>query len=459
MALPEIRTARARDGVRIAYQAFGSGPTDLVMVPGWVSHLEASWAEPSFAAFLRRLAGFARVVIMDKRGTGCSERTGALPDLETMMDDLRAVLDAEHLERVVLFGQSSGAGMAALHAATHPQRTRALVLDSARACTRRAPGYPWGTTAEEYADELALIRDGWDNGAYVRSMVVPLVAPGRIHDEEFVERITTYHQQACSGDDALALTEMWWDIDYRAVLGSISIPTLVLADPGNRAESTFIAQRIPGARMAVVPREDWEVWTPGQHDVTDAIHDFLGSVSDEEADFDRVLATVLVTDIVDSTSHAAAIGDRRWEGIRRGQLEITRSHLDRYRGRLVTTTGDGVLATFDGPARAIRCALALTDAVRRLGVELRAGLHTGEIELDSDDVHGLTVAIATRVAARAGASEVLVSQTVRDLVAGSGLRLAEAGSHELKGVPGPWRLFRASAAAPGSGGTDPLRQS
>jgi class 3 adenylate cyclase len=459
VALPEIRTAHARDGVRIAYQVFGSGPTDLVMVPGWVSHLEASWAEPSFAAFLRRLAGFARVVVMDKRGTGCSERTCALPDLETMMDDLRAVLDAERLGRVVLFGQSSGAGMAALHAATYPQRTRALVLGSARACTRRAPGYPWGTTPEEYSDELALIRDGWDNGAYVRSMVVPLVAPGRIDDEAFLGRLTTYHQQACSRDDALALTEMWWDIDYRAVIGSIAIPTLVLANPGNRDESTFIAQRIPGARMAVLPTDDWELWSPGRHDVTDAIHEFLGTVGDEEADFDRVMATVLVTDIVGSTSHAAAIGDRRWEAIRREQLEITRSHLDRYRGEFVTSTGDGVLATFDGPARAIRCALALTGAVRRLGVELRAGLHAGEIELDSDDVHGITVAIATRVAARAGASEVLVSQTVRDLVAGSGLDLAEVGTHELKGVPGPWRLFRALANAGGDGRIDPARPS
>lgn len=282
MALPEIRTARARDGARIAYQVFGSGPTDLVMVPGWVSHLDASWAEPSFAAFLRRLAGFARVVVMDKRGTGCSERTCALPDLETMMDDLRAVLDAERLGRVVLFGQSSGAGMAAVHAACHPQRTRALVLGNARACTRRGPGYPWGTTPEEYAAELALLRDGWDNGAYVRSMVVPLVAPGRIDDEAFLERLTSYHQQACSRDDALALTEMWWDIDYRAVLGSIAIPTLVLANPGNRDESTFIAQRIPGARLAVLPTEDWEQWAPGRHEVTDAIHEFLGSVSDEE---------------------------------------------------------------------------------------------------------------------------------------------------------------------------------
>jgi class 3 adenylate cyclase len=440
---PDIRMASAADGVRIAYQVFGSGDVDVVVVPAWVSHLRLNWAEPSSAAFLQRLAGFARVTVIDKRGTGCSERVERVPDLETRMDDLRAVLDAERLGRVVLFGESSGAAMSALFAATYPRRTRALVVSSPRARTQWAPDYPWGTSPEGYAAELGLIRDGWDSGAYVRSFVAPLVVPSLANDERFLERFVTYHQHASSRGDALALSEMWWDIDYRSVLPSISVPTLVIAHGSNRDEATYLAQRIPAARLVVLNAADSVMWSPAGHAATDAIRSFLDTVSDEEADFERVLATVLFTDIVGSTERAASIGDRRWERIRREHDEMTTGHVDRYRGRVVKRTGDGVLATFDGPARAIRCGLALTEAVSRLGIEIRAGLHTGEVELDDNDVHGITVAIAARVAAEAGASEVLVSRTVRDLVAGSGLHFSDAGTHALKGVPGRWNLFRA----------------
>lgn len=447
MTPPDIRTAVAADGVRIAYQIFGTGGVDMVVVPGWISHLGLNWAEPSVAAFLQRVAGFARVVIIDKRGTGCSERVGSVPDLETRMDDLRAVLDAEGLGRVVLLGESSGAAMAALFAATYPQRTRALVLSNARARAQWDRDYVWGSSPEAYAEELKLIRDGWDSGDYVRSFVAPLVAPSRADDEAFLQRFTSYHQHASSCEDALALCEMWWEIDYRAVLPSISVPTLLLAHERNRDEASYLTQRIPGARLVLLEAPDSGMWSPVGHAVTDAIRAFLDTVIDEEADFDRVLATVLFTDIVGSTEHSAAIGDRRWERLRRQHDEITNGHVVRYRGRALKNTGDGYLAIFDGPARAIRCSLALTGAVTRLGIEIRAGLHTGEVELDVDDVHGMTVTIAARVAAKAGPSEVLVSRTVRDLVAGSGLHFSDAGTHVLKGVPGQWDLFRACPTA------------
>lgn len=453
MRPPETRSACTADGVRIAYQVFGKGDA-LAFIPGWISHVELSWAEPSSSTFLHRLAEFSRVIVIDKRGTGRSERVDTVPDLETRMDDLRAVLDAEGAGRVVLFGESSGAAMSALFAATYPQRTRALILSNARARTKWAPDYPWGTRPEEYARELDLIRNGWDSGEYIRSFVAPLLAPSHAGDEAFLRRMTDHHQRACTREDAIALTEMWWEIDYRSVLPTISVPTLLLASPGKEDEATHLAQRIPGAKHQVIPVVGWEMWVPGSQAVTDAVRVFTSSVSDEEADFDRVLATVLFTDIVGSTGLAAAMGDRRWQAICDEHDAIVHGHLIRYRGKAIKTTGDGFLATFDGPARAIRCSLALTSAVKRLGIEIRAGLHTGEVELDARDVRGITVAIAARVAAKAGPSEVLVSQTVKDLVVGSGLVFDDAGVHELKGVPDRWRLFRtlgpATAVGPGS---------
>lgn len=458
MRTPETRTACTADGVRIAYQVFGRGSTVLAFIPGWISHVELSWDEPSASNFLHQLAEFARVVVIDKRGTGRSGHVNAAPDLEARMDDLRAVLDAEGLQRVVLCGESSGAAMAALFAATYPQRTRALVMSNARARTRWAPDYPWGTLPEEYARELDLIRHGWDSGEYVRSLVAPLIAPSRAGDTGFLQRLTEHHLRACTRDAAIALSEMWWEIDYRAVLPSISVPTLLLASRGTEDETAYLAQRIPGARQHIVPVAGWDIWVSGGESVSEAIRRFTATVTDEEADFDRVLATVLFTDIVGSTHHAAAVGDRRWRSICEEHDAIVRSHLVRYRGKAIITTGDGFLATFDGPARAIRCSLAMAQAVRRLGIEIRTGLHTGEVDVDERDVHGLTVAIAARVAARAGPSELLVSQTVKDLVVGSRLAFEDAGEHELKGVPDRWRLFRTVGPATAADTGSPLRQ-
>lgn len=443
MKRAQTRYAAAADGVQIAYQVFGRGDFDLVFIPGWMSHVELNWQEPAFAAFLERLAEFSRVIVIDKRGTGCSDRVDTVPDLETRMEDVRAVLDAVGAPKVVLVGESSGAAMSALFAATYPDRTRALVLGNARARARWAPDYPWGMRRQEYAAELELLRGGWDSGEFVRKVVLPLVAPSLADDAAFVDRFVRYHQAACSRDDAIAMTEMWWEIDYRAILPAISVPTLVLSTQANAEESEYIAGRIPGAHQRALAVAGSEMWMENSSAVTDAIGEFLHAVTDEEADFERVLATVVFTDIVDSTSQAASLGDRRWEAIRREHDAIVNSHLTRYRGRAVKSTGDGFLATFEGPARAVRCSLAIAEAIRRLGIEIRAGLHTGEVEYSDGDVHGLAVSIAARVAATAGPSQVVVSQTVRDLVAGSGIRLDDAGLHDLKGVPGHWHLYRA----------------
>jgi class 3 adenylate cyclase len=292
----------------------------------------------------------------------------------------------------------------------------------------------------------------------VRTFVAPLIAPLRAGDEVFLRRLTDHHLRACTRDGAIALSEMWWETDYRAVLSSISVPTLLLASRDNDDETAYLAQRIPGARQQVIPVAGWDTWVSGGESVSEAIRRFAAAVADEEADFDRVLATVLFTDIVGSTQHAAAVGDRRWRALCEEHDAIVRSHLVRYRGKAIITTGDGILATFDGPARAIRCTQAMAQAVRRLGIEIRAGLHTGEVDVDERDVHGLTVAIAARVAAKAGASEVLVSQTVKDLVVGSGLAFEDAGEHDLKGVPDRWRLYRTVGQATAAGNGSPARQ-
>jgi class 3 adenylate cyclase len=296
---------------------------------------------------------------------------------------------------------------------------------------------------EDFEKELALIRDGWESGEFVRSYVVPLLAPSRVGDDAFARRMVESCLAACSKEDAVALSEMWWEIDFRAILSSVCVPTLVMGPEDAAEETAYLAARISGARQVVIPGNDHLGWAGETDAVTNAIRDFISEVGDEEAEFDRVLATVLFTDIVGSTAYAASIGDRRWNSIRTEHDRIVRSHLTRFRGREIKTMGDGFLATFDGPARAIRCSLALAAAVRRLGIEIRAGLHSGEVESADEDVSGITVAIGARVAATAGPSEVLISQTVRDLVAGSGLAFEDAGEHDLKGVPGRWRLYRA----------------
>jgi class 3 adenylate cyclase/dienelactone hydrolase len=443
MRRSEILYAATADGAHVAYQVLGHGSCQLVYIPAWVSHLELNWADPSYAAFLTRLADLGTVAVFDKRGTGLSDRVGAAPDLDSRMEDIHAVMDACNMERAVIVGVSSGAAMSALFAATYPQRVRGLVMYAPRARARRAPDYPWGMGTDDYHRETALLREGWESGEFIRSYAVPVFVPSRADDDEFVDRFTAYAQAASTRGDALAITEMWWDIDYRAILPSVCVPALVTGPETASEEAAYVAERIPGAQLVVLPGDDCLAWAGDNKRVVNAIRRFVDRLGDEEAELHRVLATVLFTDIVDSTSQSAAMGDRRWGLVSQEHDEIVRSHLRRFGGREIKTMGDGFLATFEAPSRAIYCGLSLIEAVRRLGIEIRVGLHTGEVEQTDGDVTGIAVATAARIMASAGPSEVLASQTIRDLVAGSGLSFEKAGESELKGVPGSWSLYRA----------------
>jgi len=436
MQTAEVRYARSGD-VNIAYQVVGEGPMDIVLVPGFISHLELDWADPHSAHFLRRLASFSRLIRFDKRGTGLSDRPGGLPDLETRMDDVRAVLDAVGSERAALFGYSEGGPMSILFAGTYPERTTALVLYGTYA-KRRDPDddYPWAPTWAErraYADQVE--RDwGWEADMHRMSPSA---------DEAMGRWWAARARAAASPGAARDLILMNSQIDVRALLPAIRVPTLVLHRSGDRdsrpEEGRYIAGRIPGARFVELPGDDHFPSIDGDQ-ILDEVEEFLTGVR-RAAEPDRVLATVLFTDIVGSTERAATLGDRAWIELREAHHAIVRRELGQFRGREVDTAGDGFLATFDGPARAIRCAGAVAEAVRELGLEVRAGVHTGEVELTGDKVGGIAVHIGARVAARAEPGEVLVSSTVRDLVAGSGISFADRGAAELKGVPGEWRLF------------------
>jgi pimeloyl-ACP methyl ester carboxylesterase len=433
--VPETRYAKSGD-VNVAYQVLGDGPFDLVLVPGFVSHLEVDWEAPGYAHFLRRLASFSRLIRFDKRGTGLSDRPGGLPDLETRIDDVRAVMDAVGSERAALFGYSEGGPMCVLFAATYPERTRALVLYGTYA-KRRDPDedYPWAATWAERQAYAERVEREWGEEADLGRM-----APNA--DEAWMRWWRTRARAAASPGAAKALILMNSQIDVRHVLPSVHVPTLVLhraGDPDSRAdEGRYIAERIAGARFVELDGEDHFVSiNPDQ--ILDEVEEFLTGVR-RGAEPDRVLATVLFTDIVGSTVRASELGDRRWRELLQRHHAVVRRELDRYQGREVDTAGDGFLATFDGPARAIRCAHAVGDALRDLGLEVRSGLHTGECEVLGDKVAGIAVHTGARVAARAEPDEVLVSSTVKDLVAGSGIEFKDRGEHELKGV-GTWRLY------------------
>ncbi len=437
---PETKYARS-GSVNIAYQVVGNGPLDLVFVMGWVSHLEYFWEEPSFARFLNRLASFSRLILFDKRGTGLSDRVPEteLPTLEQRMDDVRAVMDAVGSQRAALLGVSEGGPMCALFAATHPERTTALIMIGGYARRIWAPDYPWAPTVEAHERFMQEIRDGWGGpvGLAIR-------APSLMHDERFKQWWARYLRMSASPAAALALTRMNAAIDIRHVLPTVHVPTLVVHRTGERTLSVeharYMARQIPGARLVELPGEDHLPWVGDQDAIVDEVEEFLTGVR-RGPEPDRVLATVVFTDIVGSTERAAAMGDRRWHDVLDGYYTVVRKELGRFRGREIETAGDGVLATFDGPARAVRCAVEIGRAVRYLGLEIRAGLHTGEVEMMGDNVGGIAVHIGARVAAHAGAGEVLVSSTVRDLVAGSGILFDDRGPRALKGVPGEWRLF------------------
>ena len=434
---PETRYAKSGD-VNIAYQVVGDGPFDLVYVPGWISNVELMWEEPAHALLLGRLASFSRLILFDKRGTGMSDPVplDRLPTLEERMDDVRAVMDAAGSERAAIFGSSEGGLMSVLFAATYPERTRALIALAIYAKRMWSPDYPWAPTPEARAAEIESIERTWGG-----EMDISDLAPSA--DEAFKRRAVAYLRRSASPGAAVALLRMNSQIDVRAVLPTIRVPTLVLQRVGDRdvkvEEGRWIAAAIPGAKYVELPGDEHLIWAGDVEAVVDEAEEFLtGSRPTHEAD--RVLATVLFTDIVGATERVAELGDRRWGDVLEQHHAIVRRELDRFRGREVDTAGDGFFATFDGPARAVRAACSIREAVRELGLDLRAGLHTGECELMADKAGGIAVHIGARVATLARPGEVLASSTVRDLVAGSGIRFEDRGEHELKGV-GSWRLY------------------
>lgn len=440
----ETRYARSAD-VTIAYQVTGSGPLDLVMVSGWISNVELAWEEPSLARFLERLASFSRLIGFDKRGTGLSDRVPLheLPTLEQRMDDVRAVMDAVGSERAALFGISEGGPMCALFAATYPERTAALIMYGTYAKRLWDPEYPWAPTPEERQQFFDAIAQGWGGVVDLATL-----APTAAGDARFAQWWATYLRRSASPGAALALARMNTEIDIRHVLPAISVPTLILHRTGDLdiavGGSRYMAQRIPGAKYVELPGVDHLPWVGDSDALLDEVEEFLTGER-HHAPPERALATVLFVDIAGSTERAAALGDRRWRDLLETFHASVRDALARHRGRLVDTAGDSVFASFDGPARAIRCAVAIRDAVRAIGVEVRSGLHTGEVEIVGEKVGGIAVHTGARVAAQAAPGEVLVSSTVKDLVAGSGIRFNDRGAHALKGVPGEWRLHAVEA--------------
>jgi pimeloyl-ACP methyl ester carboxylesterase len=436
-ARPETRYAKSGD-LNIAYQVVGEGPIDLIYVPGWISNVELNWEEPAHAHVLDRLASFSRLILFDKRGTGLSDPVplDRLPTLEERMDDVRAVLDAVDCRQVALFGFSEGGLMSVLFAATYPDRITALALYGVFAKRIWSPDYPWAPKPEDREREIEELERNWSD-----RMDLEQLAPSE--DDAFKDRLATYFRRSASPGAGVALMRMNTQLDVRDVLSAIQAPTLVIHRTHDRdvkvEEGRWIADRIPGAKFVELPGDTHTLWAGDTDEVVDEVEEFLtGTRRGPEPD--RVLATVLFTDIVGSTEKATELGDRRWRELLERHHDLVRRQLARYQGRELDTAGDGFFATFDGPARAIRAAQAITGGVRQLGLEVRAGVHTGECERHDGKIAGIAVSAGARVAGAAGASEVLVSQTVKDLVAGSGIAFEDRGEHELKGV-GAWRLY------------------
>jgi pimeloyl-ACP methyl ester carboxylesterase len=438
MEPPETRYTRSGD-VSIAYQVVGEGPLDLVYVPGWISNVELMWEEPSHAHVLDRLARFSRLILFDKRGTGLSDPVplDRLPPLEVRMDDVRAVLDAVGSEHAAVFGFSEGGLMSVLFAATYPERVTALVLYGTFAKRIWSPDYPWAPTPEARRREIEELERNW-----ATRMDLDQLAPSE--DEAFKRRLATYFRRSASPGAAVALLRMNTQIDVRDVLPSIRMPTLVIHRTDDRdvkvEEGRWIAAQVPGAKYVELPGDAHTLWAGDTDALVDEIEEFLTGMRPAPRP-DRVLATVLFTDVVGSTERLAEIGDARWRELIDAHHAVVRRQLDRYQGREIDTAGDGFFATFDGPARAIRCARAICEGVHALDLQVRAGLHTGECELVNGSVRGIAVHIGARVASLAAPGEVLVSSTVKDLVAGSGIEFADRGEHRLKGISEPWRVF------------------
>ena len=437
IATPQTRYAKIGD-VHIAYQVIGDGP-DLVLVPGWISHVEYAWEDPASRAFLTRLASFSRLILLDRRGTGLSDRVAELPTLEQRMDDVSAAMDAAGSERAVLFGVSEGGPMCMTFAATYPERTSALILYGTFARGMRGPDYPIGMPPQLLERNLEIVEESWGTGASA-----DYFAPSRKGDESFRQSWARFERLAVSPAGIKTLVRIFYETDARQALPAIRVPTLVLHRIGDQvtrvAGARYIAERIAGAKYVELAGVDHCPWVGDPDALLDEVQEFVTGAR-PRAEPDRILATVMFTDIVGATQKAAALGDARWRELLDRHHALVREQLARFRGRDIDTAGDGFLASFDGPARGVRCAAALVRELGRLGLQIRAGLHSGECELIGGKLGGIAVHTGARVASLAGAGEVLVSSTVKDLVAGSGLKFQERGTHVLKGVPGEWRLY------------------
>jgi class 3 adenylate cyclase/pimeloyl-ACP methyl ester carboxylesterase len=440
-ALPETRYARNGD-INIAYQTMGEGPVDIIAVPGLCSHIEFAHECPGYTAFLRRFAKFARIVTFDKRGQGLSDRISGYPTYEERMDDVRAIMDEIGSRRAVLFGFSEGCPMSILFTATYPERVSHLVLYGgfARAADMRPPEW----TQEMIEARVAQRVKSWGNGDMLK-----VVAASQAQDKAAIALLAKFERLASSPGSLKTVLLLNGQIDVTPILPTLQIPTLVVHRRTDAivpvALGSKMAAQIPGARYIEYPDGDHAFWTGDIDTMPGDVEEFItGHRDNGPAELERILATVMFTDIVDSTRRAAEMGDQRWRGLLDNHDHLARQIIDKHRGSLVKNTGDGVLATFDGPGRAIRCALAFSTAAQQIGLPLRAGLHTGEIELRGQDIGGIAVHAAARVMAQSGSNEVLVSRVVTDLVAGAGLKFSDRGSYELKGLPGRWDLFAAS---------------
>lgn len=441
--VPETRYVKSGD-VHIAYQVVGTGPIDVVFVPGFVSNIEANWESPDRAYFFRRLSSFCRLILFDKRGTGMSDRSSQLFSLEQRMADVQAIMDEVGSERAALFGVSEGGPMSFLFAASHPQRTRALVVYGSYARRSWAPDYAFGWDDAKWKGVLENIEQNWGTP---KGIDLNMWAPSIAGDEARANRAATYFRASASPGAVLAVMKMNREIDVRHVLPAVRVPTLVLHRAGDRVidveHARYMAGRIPGAKLVEIPGIDHMPWIGDRDALLNEVEEFLTGQR-HVPECERVLATVLFTDIVESTRRAASIGDQQWRELLENFQSLVRAEMRRWRGREIDTAGDGFLSAFDGPARAIQCARSVRDAARQIGIEVRAGLHSGECEIIGEKLGGIAVHTGARVAAKAAAGEILVSQTVKDLVAGSGLLFEERGTHELKGVPGEWRLYAAT---------------
>ena len=447
MDIADTRYAITPDGVYIAYQVLGDGPIDVVSQSDWPGNIDVEREHPLSKIWFEEVAAFSRLILHDRRGLGLSSRNVALPNLETRVSDLLVVLDAVGSERPLLSGIFESGAPNALLAATNPERVHSMVWQEPSPRFAWAPDYPWGRTPADMEAELRDI-ELWGSHAYGRAFLRDEGSRGNVDnvmpdvEAAFMAKAS---RNACTPDVARSLAQIWYDTDVRGVLPAVQVPTLILASPGRKddfARANYVASLIPGAELREIGGEAWT--EDDMRSTAEEIRRFAG-VERKPVELDTILSTVLFTDIVGSTEKLASLGDHGWKQLVERHHAVVRDVLGRWRGAENDTAGDGFYATFDGPARAIRCAQEITVRVGDLGIEIRAGVHTGECELINDKVGGITVSIGARVAALAGPSEVLISQTVKDLVAGSGLRFEDAGEHELKGVPDRWRLYRVAS--------------